>query len=910
MGSQQGREIESAEDGAPQGAGSDRVWHSLPIEDILQALDTSPGGLSSTQAADALLRYGSNALPKAGRRSALRRFLAQFNNTLIFVLLAGAAAAALLDHVVDAVVILAVVIVNAVIGFIQEGRAEEALESLSSLISPQASVLRDGKRTTVPVTEIVPGDIVLIEAGDRVPADLRLLRSRRLLIDEALLTGESVAAEKHESVLGADTLLGDRSNMAFSGTIVAAGQASGIVVETGASTQIGRISSMLSGVTVLATPLLQQIDRFARRFTWLVLAGASALFAFAVLVRDYDWVEALIAVVALAVGIVPEGLPAVITITLAIGVRRMALRNAVIRKLPAVETLGATSVICTDKTGTLTRNEMTARRIVTAQGSWTATGSGYDPEGRIDGAPGVEAELSVAAANLLLCGQLCNDSALVQAEEQWRVEGDPMEGALLVLAMKAGLKPDQLRNGWPRVDEIPFDAAHRFMATLHSSLQDEPIVFVKGAPETLFDRAAAPFDRPFWERTIAEAGEAGERVLGFGIKRLPPGTSSLSFEALAEGVEFLGLIGFIDPPRAEAAAAIAEARSAGIDVKMITGDHAATALAIARQLKLADDPKVITGAELETMPDRALEEQVDRIAVFARTSPEHKLRIVRALQANGLTVAMTGDGVNDAPSLKQADVGVAMGIKGTEASKEAAEMVLLDDNFASIVSAVREGRTVYDNIRKVVSWTIPTNCGETLAVVLAIFVGFALPMSATQILWVNLVLSGTLGLALAFEPTEPGVMGRRPRRRNAPLLSPFLLWRVGVVAMLLTIAALGVFSYALDQGRGLEVARTMVVNMLIVGEIFYLFNVRYLHIRSFTWQGALGTPPVLLSIAAIVTLQLLFTYAPFMHALFDSRPLMITEGFLIIGIGLLLMILLEGEKLLMRRLSWFEELRE
>ena len=910
MGSQQGREIESAEDGAPQGAGSDRVWHSLPIEDILQALDTSPGGLSSTQAAAALLRYGPNALPKAGRRSALRRFLAQFNNTLIFVLLAGAAAAALLDHVVDAVVILAVVIVNAVIGFIQEGRAEEALESLSSLISPQASVLRDGKRTTVPVAEIVPGDIVLIDAGDRVPADLRLLRSRRLLIDEALLTGESVAAEKHESVLGADALLGDRSNMAFSGTIVAAGQASGIVVETGASTQIGRISSMLSGVTVLATPLLQQIDRFARRFTWLVLASAVALFAFAVLVRDYDWVEALIAVVALAVGIVPEGLPAVITITLAIGVRRMALRNAVIRKLPAVETLGATSVICTDKTGTLTRNEMTARRIVTAQGSWIATGSGYEPEGRIDGAPGVEAEPSAAAADLLLCGQLCNDSALVKAEEQWRVEGDPMEGALLVLAMKAGLKPDQLRNGWPRVDEIPFDAAHRFMATLHSSPQGEPIVFVKGAPETLFDRAAAPFDRSFWERTIAEAGEAGERVLGFGIKRLPPGTSSLSFEALAEGVEFLGLIGFIDPPRAEAAAAIAEARSAGIDVKMITGDHAATALAIARQLKLADDPKVITGAELETMPDRALEEQVDRTAVFARTSPEHKLRIVRALQANGLTVAMTGDGVNDAPSLKQADVGVAMGIKGTEASKEAAEMVLLDDNFASIVSAVREGRTVYDNIRKVVSWTIPTNCGETLAVVMAIFVGFALPMSATQILWVNLVLSGTLGLALAFEPTEPGVMSRRPRRRNAPLLSPFLLWRVGVVAMLLTVAALGVFFYALDQGRGLEVARTMVVNMLIVGEIFYLFNVRYLHIRSFTWQGALGTPPVLLSIAAIVILQLLFTYAPFMHALFDSRPLMITEGFLIIGIGLLLMILLEGEKLLMRRLSWFEELRE
>lgn len=885
-------------------------WHALAIDQTLEALDSGPNGLTSKAAAERLVRHGRNELPRPPRRSALLRFLAQFDNTLIFVLLGGAAAAAMLDHVVDAAVILAVVVVNGIIGFIQEGRAEQALESLDSLIAPHASVVREGQRSTLPVAEIVPGDIVLIEAGDRVPADLRLLHARRLLIDEALLTGESVAADKQEGVLAADALLGDRSNMAFSGTIVAAGQGTGVVVETGADTQIGRISSLLSGVTVMATPLLQQIDRFARRFTWFVLAGGAALFVFAVLVRGYDWVEALIAVVALAVGIVPEGLPAVITITLAIGVRRMAQRNAVIRKLPAVETLGATSVICTDKTGTLTRNEMTARRIVTDQGSWTATGSGYDPEGRIVGVIGSDAGPVSAAADLLLCGQLCNDSALVETEEQWRVEGDPMEGALLALAIKAGAGSDHIRTAWPRIDAIPFGASHRFMATLNTSPGGEQIVFVKGAPETLFDMAATPFDRDFWERAIAEAGEAGERVLGFGMQRLPSGTTSLSFEALAGGVDFLGLIGFIDPPRAEARAAIAEARSAGIDVKMITGDHAATALAIARQLKLADDPQVITGAELETMSDRLLEERVDGVPVFARTSPEHKLRIVRALQANGLTVAMTGDGVNDAPSLKQADVGVAMGIKGTEASKEAAEMVLLDDNFASIVSAVREGRTVYDNIRKVISWEIPTNGGETLAVVLAILLGFTLPMSATQILWVNLVLAGTLGLVLAFEPPEPSVMRRQPRRRDAPLLSSFLLWRVVLVSVLLTIAALGLFFFTLEQGRDVEVARTMVVNMFIVGEIFYLFNVRYLHMNSFTWRGVLGTPPVLIAIGVLVALQLLFTYAPFMHALFDSRPLTPSDGLLIITVGFLLMVLLELEKMTMRKLGWFEELRE
>ncbi|MCK9541296.1 MAG: HAD-IC family P-type ATPase [Novosphingobium sp.] len=885
-------------------------WHALSGSETARALGVGSTGLSRQDVERQAARFGPNALPGSARRNAFLRFLTQFHNTLIYVLLAGAFAAALLDHMIDAAVIVAVVIVNAVIGHIQEGKAEQALEAIQQMIAPKASVVRDGVRQTVPVPDIVPGDLVLIEAGDRVPADLRLLHARRLLIDEALLTGESVAAEKHETALPDETVLADRRNMAFSGTLVAAGQASGIAVATGADTQIGRISSLIQSVEQLATPLLKQIDRFARRFTWFVLAGGLALFVFAVLARSYDWVDALIAVVALAVGIVPEGLPAVITITLAIGVRRMAARNAVIRKLPAVETLGATSVICTDKTGTLTRNEMTARRIVTARHVMIASGTGYGPEGDVGIAgPGDEGEALAASLPLIRCGLLCNDAALRKVGGEWRVEGDPMEGALLALAMKAGLNPERERTEWERLDEIPFDAAHRFMATLWRGPDASTVLFVKGAPEAIF-AMTAPADLSRWEEAIAGAGNDGERVLAFGAKIMDAGTERISFDDVASGVDLLGLVGFIDPPRAEVKTAIAECRSAGIAVKMITGDHAATALAIARQLDLADDPRVLTGLELEKVSDAELEKTVFDVSVFARTSPEQKLRIVQALQARGKIVAMTGDGVNDAPSLKQADVGVAMGIKGTEVSKEAASMVLLDDNFASIVNAVREGRTVYDNIRKVISWEIPTNGGETLAVVLAILLGFALPMTATQILWVNLILAATLGLVLAFEPTEPDAMRRRPRERGAPLLSPFLLWRVVLVSVLFAAATLGIFFHALAQGRELDVARTMVVNMFIVAEIFYLFNVRYLHMTSLTWRGAMGTPAVLVAIAVLVIGQALFTYAPFMNAIFRSRPLDVGDWALLLATGIGLMLLLEVEKQVMRRLGWFAELAD
>ena len=885
-------------------------YHAQSGADVLANLQASSQGLDTSDIERRLEHYGRNELPAAPGKHPIVRFLSQFNNALIYFLLAAAVAAAVLGHAVDSGVIVAVVLVNAIVGFIQEGKAEQALDAIRNMIAPKATVLRDGAKQSISVAELVPGDIVLVEAGDRVPADLRLLRARGLLIDEAILTGESVAAEKSEPGVSADAPLGDRASMAYSGTLVAAGQGTGVVVATGTHTEIGRISTMLGQVEELSTPLLRQINRFGQRFTLVAFLAAALLFAFAVLFRGFEWVDALMAVVALAVGVVPEGLPAVITITLAIGVRRMAARHAVIRRLPAVETLGATSVICSDKTGTLTRNEMTARRIVVAHGEAIASGSGYAPMGELDFRIEAGGDMGQAAfLTLIRSASLCNDARLLLTNENWSIVGDPMEGALMALAIKAGLDPDDLRAEWPRVDEIPFDAQHRFMATLNDVPGGGRVILVKGAPERVLEMCAtdarcggnAPLDNAFWAERISTAASEGERVLGFAMTYTHNDKGSLEFADVEQDLEFLGIIGFIDPPREEAIEAIQQCHSAGISVKMITGDHGATAAAIARQLGLGDDPQILTGSDLDELSDDQLARVVEQTSVFARTSPEHKLRIVRALQANGAIVAMTGDGVNDAPSLKQADVGIAMGQKGTEAAKEASQMVLMNDDFASIVAAVHEGRTVYDNIQKVTAWTLPTNGGEALTVIAAILIGFTMPMTPAQILWINLTLTVTLGLVLAFEPPEANVMRRPPRPASAGLLSAFLVWRVVLVSLLFLAGALSIFFYALNQGHDVDTARTMVVNTIVVLEIFYLFNVRYLHSTSFTWQGALGTLPVLLAIAIVVIAQLAFTYLPVMQELFASKPVSLTDGALIIAVGILAMIILEVEKHVMRR---------
>jgi len=889
------------------------AWHSLEAEEALGRLGTGSAGLTRAEAARRLAEHGPNTLPAAAPRSALRRFLAQFNHLLIQVLLGAAAITGVLGYFKDTAVILGVVVVNAIIAFIQEGRAEQALNAIRDMLSPHASVLRDGTRVTVSAADLVPGDVVLLEPGDRVPADLRLLRARGVRVEEAALTGESVPVDKTADPVAADAPLGDRTGMAFSGTLVAAGQGMGVVVATGGATEIGRISGLIGAVQTLTTPLLRQMNLFARRLTAVILTLSGLIYLFSWQVRGFTPAEAFMAVVGIAVASIPEGLPAVMTITLAIGVRRMAARNAIVRQLPAVETLGAVSVICSDKTGTLTRNEMAVAIVDAGFGRFEASGSGYAPEGTVTHA----GETPEPAARSLLqelaqAAALCNDAALREGQDAgWIVAGDPMEGAMLAFAARAGLEPEAARARHPRRDEIPFDSRHRYMATLHAG-PDAAFVCVKGAPERVLDMCAAerredgtaPLDAAAWRLRAESLAAEGLRVIAVATRTgLPHATDTLSLADIEGQLVLLGLLGLIDPPREEAVAAVAECQAAGIRVKMITGDHAATASAIARQVGLLGADKVITGAELDTMDDATLRARAWESDVFARTSPEHKLRLVEALQAEGAVVAMTGDGVNDAPALKRADVGVAMGRKGTEAAKEAAEMVLADDNFATIAAAVRAGRTVYDNLTKAVTFLLPVNGGEAMSIVLAILLGTQLPITPTQILWVNMVSSVALALTLAFEPTEPGTMRLPPRPASQPLLTGFVVWRIVFVSLLFFGCVFGMFNYALSQGMSVEAARTMAVNTLVASEVAYLFSVRYRHGASLTWRGALGTPAVLIGVSAVIVLQLLFTYAGPMQALFATRPLdPVADGLPVLAVVIVVFALLELEKAVLRRL--------
>jgi magnesium-transporting ATPase (P-type) len=884
------------------------IWHATAADAVLAAAGGHAEGLADREAHERRALHGPNRLPTGRRRSAWQRFLQQFRNLFIYVLLGSALISLLLGHPVDAVVILAVVLINAAIGFLQEGRAEAALDAIRAMIDPRATVIRDGRRVTVAAEAIVPGDLVVIEAGDRVPADLRLLRQRNLRIAEAALTGESVAVEKQVEPVAADSALGDRCCMAYSGTLVTGGQGMGVVVATGSATELGRISALLEEVTTLETPLTRQMDRFARALTLVILAVCVAVFAWAQLRHGYTVDDAFMVVVGIAVAAIPEGLPAILTITLAIGVARMAQRNAIVRRLPAVETLGSVSVICSDKTGTLTRNEMMVAGVVTADLGCEVTGSGYEPSGGFrSGDRVIEPLAHPGLAALARAALLCNDASLRKVGDEWRVDGDPMEGALVSIALKAGYGLDALRRELPRDDEIPFDAAHRFMATLHHSHVDGAFALVKGAPERVLDMCSAqlrgagtlPLDRAFWAQAIERLATNGQRVLAFATKSMPAGSTTLSFADVERDAVFLGLTGLIDPPREEAIAAIADCGRAGVRVVMITGDHAVTAAAIARQLGLGDSPRVAEGVELDRLDAPALCSLAREVNVFARTTPEHKLRLVEALQSDGAVVAMTGDGVNDAPALKRADVGIAMGGKGTEAAKEAAEIVLADDNFASIVAAVREGRTVYDNVVKVIGWTLPTNGGEVVAIIAALAFGLALPITPLQILWINMITAVALGLTLAFEPTEPGTMRRPPRAPTEALLSRYLVWRIVLVSALFVIGVFGMFFWAEARGLPLETARTLAVNTIVVMEVFYLFSVRYVHGTSLTLRGLLGTRAVLIGVTLVVVAQMVLTYWPPMQRVFSTTPISLTDGIAVIGVGVALLLVIETEKRLL-----------
>ncbi|WP_044408854.1 cation-transporting P-type ATPase [Thiomicrospira microaerophila] len=886
-------------------------WHARNANEALKHFTTSEEGLEPADAQKRLDEFGPNRIETSQRSGPLVRLLRQFNNILIYILVAAAIGTAFLEHWVDTFVILAVVLINASIGFVQEGKAEQALDAIRNMLSPQAVVLRDGQRITIEADQLVPGDIVLLQAGDKVPADLRLIDTRSLRIEEAVLTGESVPVEKRSETVATESDLGDRFSMAYSGTLVNFGRGRGVVVATGEQTEIGRISAMLSKVETISTPLLRQTAEFGRILSIIIVILSALIFAFGYWVRDYAAAEMFLAAVSLAVSTIPEGLPAIMTITLAIGVQKMARRNAIIRRLPAVETLGAVTTICSDKTGTLTRNEMTVQALITADGEYQVSGVGYAPQGAIE-RDGHMLELEQAGPALaqgLRGALLCNDSWLVEKDGDWQVNGDPTEGALLAAAMKAGLDSQTESDSFPRTDLIPFESDHKFMATLHHDHEGHGYIFIKGAPERVLamcnyqrtDKGDLPIDADFWHQAMEGLADRGQRVLAIAVKKVPMQQVELTFKDVEEGAVLLNLFGIIDPPREEAIRAVAECHQAGISVKMITGDHSATARAIGLQLGIGDGKTAITGQEIEQMDDEALRRVVTEVDIFARTSPEHKLRLVQALQAEGHVTAMTGDGVNDAPALKRADVGISMGRKGTEASKEASEMVLADDNFASIAHAVKEGRTVYNNIRKSILHMLPTNAGQSLTIIFAILLAHQLPLTPVQVLWVNMVTSVTLAMALAFEPTEPGVMSRHPRRPDMPLLSGLMLWRIPFVALLLWAGTFGHFVYMEMQGVMDEYARTVAINTLVAGQLFYLFNLRYIDQSVLSFNGIFGSKAMWIAAGVLVVLQLAFTYAPFMNTLFGTTPISAEDWVRILLFGILVFFVVELEKLVRRR---------
>ncbi len=888
------------------------VWHAIAADEVVKLLQTDPAkGLDAGDASQRLTKYGPNRLPEGKKQSLFMKFLQQFNNILVYVLLGAGFVKMMVGLWLDSAIILSVVILNALLGFVQEGKAEKALDSIRNMLSAEARTLRGGETRLIPSEELVPGDVVLLESGDKVPADLRLVEVKNLRTEEAALTGESVPIDKTTNAVSDKATIGDREGMAFSGTLVASGRGTGVVVATGSNTELGRINQMMTSVSALETPLLRQIKKFGYSITVVIGVVTVLVFAYGRWIQGMGFVDIFQKVISIAVSVIPEGLPALITVTLAIGVQRMAQRNAIIRRLPAVETLGSVSRICSDKTGTLTLMEMMVVSAVTAESAYVVTGDGYAPEGQVmkDGQPAGD---DPALQHMGRVSMLCNDSEIHQEEGQWKVEGDPTEGALYPFANKLGFDRKTAREQYPRIDAIPFESEHKFMATLHKDADGKRMILVKGAPEVILEHcthqatiggAPAPLDSAYFIQASDKLAAQGERVLGLAWLENPDvNDGSLGPGDLPKNLVLIGLIGLLDPPRKEAIEAVEECHAGGIRVTMITGDHKITAAAIAKMLGIGDGKTAITGAEIEEMDTATLRERVRDVDVFARASPEHKLRLVKAIQANKQIVAMTGDGVNDAPSLKKADIGVAMGIKGTEVTKEAAAMVLADDNFASITAAVKEGRTVYNNIEKAMLFLLPTNVAQALVILVAVIAGFTAPITAPQILWVNMVTSVALGLVISFEPHEFDVMQRPPRAVDRPIVDGFGIWRVIFVGLALLVLTLGAFFWMKSNDASDALARAVAVNALVIGQVFYLLNSRYKVGSSLSLKAHLGNKYLPLGIGAIVVLQLLFTYAPPFQTLFDTEsiPLRIWPK-LVLG-GFIFFLLVEVEKIIVRML--------
>lgn len=892
---------------------SKEIWHSLPADEVIKRLEVDvSAGLSSDEVKKRRERFGLNQItPKKGTPLWVR-FLMQFNQPLVYILLMATGITLFLKEWVDASVIFGVIFINAIIGFLQESKALKALEALSRSMTSSVAVLRDGKEQHISSTELVPGDVVMVASGDKISADMRLVYNRDLQINESPFTGESVPVEKQTGPLDGKTVLADRLNMLYASTFVTYGRGKAVVTSIGDATEVGRISELIATAEDLATPLTIKLAHFSHYLLFVILGLSGLLFAVGVF-RGESAQEMFMAAIALAVGAIPEGLPAAVTITLAIGVARMANRRAIIRKLPAVETLGSTGVICSDKTGTLTENQMTVQEIVSADLMYQVSGVGYGFEGSIQevSRKSVSAS-SVALKECLTAGLLCNDSRVVEHQGLFQVEGDPTEGALIVSAHKGRhLFPDGLPE-FPRKDSIPFESEYQYMATFHTLQNGEGIVYLKGSVEKVLAKCVNQLDEDgniilLKHALIIHKAETmaakGLRVLAFARGSISVSKDRIDHEDITESLTFLGLQGMIDPPRKEVIEAIRRCHSAGISVKMITGDHILTAKAIAEQLNLKSRidsqdsfPIVaLSGSDLENMNDEQLQEAISRASVFARVTPEQKLRLVKAIQSRGEIVAMTGDGVNDAPALKQANIGIAMGRTGTEVAKEAADMVLTDDNFASIEAAVEEGRCVFDNLRKFIVWTLPTNLGEALAIMVAIFGGMVLPVAPVQLLWINMTTAICLGMMLAFEAKEPDLMQRPPRDPKTPIMTGDLIGRTITVGILLALGVFGLFYYERNSGLSIEEARTAAVGVLVIGELFYLFNCRSL-LRSPFALGFFSNRWLIVGVSIMLGLQMLFTYVPAMNRFFHSAPISLDAWARIFLIGLSIFIIFEIEK--------------
>jgi magnesium-transporting ATPase (P-type) len=885
--------------------------HALTAKQTLRHLDSTANGLSAANAEKRLAQWGPNALPTQPPTPGWKRWLRQFHNLFIYVLLVSGLISLFLGHWVDAGVITGVVLINATIGFVQEGKAEQALRAILSMSRSQCLVLRDGATLTLDSEALVPGDVVLLQAGDKVPADIRLLESKSIRCDEALLTGESQAVDKVTAPVSAEAPLAERLNMAYMGTLITYGSGRGVVTQTGSHTEIGTINRMVQGVTLSSTPLQRQLQRFAGQLTLAILLITGATVVLGALLHNQSLATLFQGAIGIAVAAIPEGLPAVVTITLALGVERMARKRSLMRRLPAVEVLGSVDVICSDKTGTLTANAMTARALVTSTHRYTVSGEGYTPEGDIKAEPHSSGDSagsdSVTTASRIAL--LCNDANLTEEQGEWQLHGDPTEGALLVLAMKHGLEANQCRRKWPRIDSLPFETEKRYMAVLHDHPDGDREMAIKGAPDRLLElcreqlgpNGPEPLDRDYWHRQMEQLASKGMRVMALARKPMDSEQTELHHHHMESGLVMVALVGISDPPRPEAVEAIAQCHAAGIRVLMITGDNPVTAAAIGRELGLNSE-RVVSGAELDRMNDAERIAVVDQVDLFARTSPANKLQLVESLQARGHTVAMTGDGVNDAPALRSSDIGIAMGQKGTDAAKEAADFVLTDDNFATITHAVAEGRTVYDNIVKAIAFILPTNLAQAVVIVLAILFGWLLPITPVQILWVNMVTAVTLALAMAFEQSEANIMQRPPRPRNQGLITGTLLYRILLVGGLGALTVFTLFEWQMSASGDEALARSVAVNALVLFEIFYLLSARTLNDSLWHRRYWQGLRPTLVAIALVLLFQGVFTYWPISQRIFDVGALSVSHWLVLVLSTSPILLIVELEKFLTRHL--------